>query len=355
VLDALRQQLADLWDKTAKQMLYVPIPAGQVDRASDYVTLEYGRHYLRLWLSSAYLAKQVKFLQTWYPAVHALVRFDLQGTAIDVPTVADASKAGLTKTSTGDVIARNFVLTPLIPLNSGTVSLDAGLIAVEGANYLESFIDTLSSFSDLLSVAQFSSALNITTPLARGLQSLLSQGGVQLALHDGWGAGRDGGYWAAIHATESEIGDRQLSVANDQLRISDSKGGGAATVPLEGFDHLLFRLEVTETGPTYEALTSISEPMKAANQALALDEAKAEGLYRSAVIAAHEAPELTTADRIRVKTQLRDDYRSLKESFGMKGLAGGGDYDLSRRMKLAKSVDQALIDGDLSWDELFGV
>jgi hypothetical protein len=354
MLDSLRQQLADLWDKTTKQMLYVPIPAGQVDQAADYVSLEYGRHYLRLWLSSAYLAKQVQFLQTWYPAVHALVRFDLQGTPIDVPTVADASKAGLTKTATGDVIARNFVLTPLIPLNSGTVSLDAGLIAVEGANYLENFINTLSSFSDLLSVAQFSTALNIAGPLARGLQSLLSEGGIQLALHDGWGAGRVGGYWAAVRATESQLAGRQLSVDNDQLRISSPKSDDSATVPLEGFDHLLFRLEVTETGPVYEALTSISEPMKAALQALAVDEAKADGFYRSAVIAAHQAAELTTADRIRVKTQLSDDYQSLKQSLGYEGLAGGREYDLSNRMKLAKSVDQALTDGDPSWAELFG-
>ena len=34
-----------------------------------------------------YLAKQVQYLQTWYPAVDALVRFDFQGQPVDFPTM----------------------------------------------------------------------------------------------------------------------------------------------------------------------------------------------------------------------------------------------------------------------------
>ncbi len=349
MLDDLRQRLTDLWDKTTKQMVYVPIDAARVDVTTDYVPLEYGRHYLRLWIANVYLAKQVQYLQTWYPAVHALVRFDFQGQPVDFPTIADASRAGLTQEASGDVIARNFVLTPLIPFNGGVVSLDAGLIAVQGENYLKSFITTLSSFSALLAVPQFSSALNIASPLATGLQSLLNDGGIHLALHDAFAAGQRGGYWAAIRATEQEVDPSQLSVANGQLRF------GANNSPLEGIDHLLFRLEVTEAGPEYRSLSAIAAHVKAASEALAdQDLEKADGFYRAAIIAAHEAPELTTADRTRVKTQLKNDYAGLKDDLGFAGLIGE-DYDLSKRMKLAMSVDQALSGGEPSWSELFDV
>jgi hypothetical protein len=349
VVDDLWQRLKDLWDKTARQMVYVPIESGQTDVSSDYIPIEAGRHYVRLWLANVYLAKQVQYFQSWYPAVHAVVRFEFQGQPVDFPTVADASKAGLTQEASGDVIARNFVLTPLIPFNGGTVSLDAGLIAVQGANHLKSFISTLSSFSDLLAVPQFSSALNIAAPLATGLQALLNDGGLQLALHDGFTAGRAGGYWAAIRATETDIDRDQLAVVDGQLRL------GTPSAPLEGFDHLLFRLEVTEVGPDYKSLTSISGPMRAASDALALQETdKADGFYRAAIVAAHEAPELTTADRSRVKTQLKNDYQALKEDLGFAGLVGS-EYDLTARMKLAKSVDEALVDGEPSWAELFNV
>jgi hypothetical protein len=348
VLDALRQKLADLWDRTRHEIIYQPVDVGNVDLKEDYVKLEYGRHYIRLWLAHVYLAKQTKYLQEWYPAVHALVQFDFQGQPVEFPTVADASKAKMTQdVTTGDVIGQNFVLTPLIPFNNGTVSLDAGLSSVKGANYLQNFISTLSDFSTLLSVPQFSAALGIATPLANGLQSLLNAGGVHLALHDAFAEGRTGGYWMAVRATQSQVPPQQLAVVNHQLRREGK--------PLEGFDYLLFRLEVTEKGPDYRSLSAIQDPMKQAHQALKdLEEAKAEGFYRGAIVAAHEARELTNADRIRVKTQLRDDFAQLKKDLGFAGLVGG-EYDLTESMKRAMSVEMALAEGEPSWDSLFSV
>lgn len=247
---------------------------------------------------------------------------------------------------TGDVIANNFELTPLIPFNNGTVSLDAGLVSVQGANYLATFIGMLSDFSALLAVPQFSSALALADPLAKGLQGLLSSGGVHLALHDAFAQDREGGYWMAIRADQSQLAPWTLRVVHNQLRHADGN-------PLIGFDYMLFRLQVTEHGPDYHSLSSIQDPMQQACIALKdMKDVKADGLYRAALVAAHDSPELTTADRIRVKRQLHDDFVGLKKDLGYSGLLGG-QYDLSDAMKRAMSVEMALKEGDASWEMLF--
>jgi hypothetical protein len=355
MLEKLKQQLSKLWTQTRKQMIYHPVDPQHTDKTGDYVALEYGRHYIRLWLAQVYLAKQTHFLQTWYPAVHALVKFDFQGRPVEFPTIADASRVGMKQdVNTGDVIAQNFVLTPLIPFNNGTIDLDAGLSAIKGANYLESFITTLSDFSSLLAVPQFTAALKIAEPLAKGLQSMLSIGGVHLALHDGFAEKRVGGYWMAVRAGGDQINPDELIVKNDQLR-QPRKGDPEKSDPLEGYDYMLFRLEVTEKGPDYRSLASIQDPMKKAHEALKdVEETKAEGFYRAAIIAAHEAPELTNADRTRVKFQLHDDFKELKNALGFSGLIGD-EYDLTESMKRAMSVDMALKEGDPSFDDLFAI
>jgi len=355
MLDQLRKYLADLWNKTREQIIYQPVDKSSVDDTKDYVPLEYGRHYLRLWLTQVYLAQQVKYLQSWFPAVHALVKFDFQGTPVEFPTVADASKVKMKQdTMNGDVIAANYVLTPLIPFNNGTIELDAGLIAVQGENYLNNFISTLSDFSSLLAIPQFSTALSIAEPLAKGLQSLLSMGGVQLALHDGFAAGRTGGYWMAVRATKSQLDPAELLIRKDQLHVKNQYEPNQSQ-QLEGYDYMLFRLEVTETGPDYTSLANIQGPMKQAHQALKdVEQEKADGFYRAAIIAAHESPELTRADRIRVKQQLKDDYEELKKNLGFSGLVGD-EYDLGKSMSRAISVDTALKMDEPSFAELFNV
>jgi hypothetical protein len=353
VLEDLRNKIISLWDETRQQIIYQPLDVNNVDKNGDYVALEYGRHYVRLWLAHAYLAKKVQYLQTWFPAVHSLVQFDFQGEAVEFPLVADSTKSKMTKDNmTGDVISQNFVLTPLIPFNNGTVSLDAGLTAVQGANFLQNFIGTLSDFSSLLAVPQFSSALQVAAPLAKALQSLLNAGGVHLALHDAFAAGKMGGYWMAVRATSSNLDPTTITVENDQLRVPDPARPGQ-TRALQGYDYLLFRLEVTETGPDYRSLTTIQEPMRQAHAGLRnVETEKADGFYRAAIIAAHEARELSNADRTRVKTQLKTDYEELKRNLGFSPLVGA-DYDLSESMKRAMTVDMAIKEGEPAWDWLF--
>ena len=108
MLDDLRNRIGQLWDQTRPQIIYQPIDVDSVDYKADYVPLKYGRHYIRLWLAHIYLAKQTQYLQNWYPAVHSLVKFDVQGKPVEFPTVADATKVAMTQDAqTGDVIAHS--------------------------------------------------------------------------------------------------------------------------------------------------------------------------------------------------------------------------------------------------------
>jgi hypothetical protein len=344
--------LANAFSTASPALIYHPLNPTAVDNSDDYITMEAGRHYIRLWAAHVFLAKKTTFLQSWFPAVHALVQFDFQGAKVEFPTVSDASRVALNQSAgSGDVVARNYAITPLIPFNDGTISLNAGLIAVEGANTLNNLITTLSDFSSLLAVPQFSTALKVAEPLGKGLQALLAMGGVHLALNDTLSTGSMGGYRAVVRATPQQINKTELRVRNKELNLVNQFDHNLVN-PLTGFDFMLFRIEVTEKGPDFRSLTAIQEPMKLAYAALKeMEDTKAEGFYRTAIIAAHQAPELTNADRARVKLQMRDDFKALKNDLSS-GLTGG-DYDLTESMKKAIPIKMALQLGDPSWDELF--
>ena len=349
----LLTSLSNLWSSTSPALIYQPIDVQFADQTSDYIQIQQGRHYVRLWAAQIYLANKTAFLASWFPAIHSLARFDSLDTRVSYPSVNDAGRAALSQSPTsGDVIGRNFALTPLIPFNGGTINLDAGLVAVQGANYLGNFITTLSDFSALLAVPQFSAALKVADPLSKGLQSLLSIGGLHLALNDTLTTGSLGGYRIALRATPQQVKPTDLRVRNSELRLAN-QFDGLLSNPLSGYDFMLFRIEVTEQGPDYRSLTTIQSAMSSAHQSLKEGEdLKADGYYRQAIIAAHEAAELTNADRSRVKRQLMDDYKQLKVDLGS-GLVGG-EYDLSESMRKAISVSTAMEQGEPSWGELFG-
>jgi hypothetical protein len=331
------------------------IEADHVDFKNDYQPLQEGRHYFRLWLVEMFLREQVHIFQTWYPAVHALVRFDFAGKPIEVPTIADSTKVAMKQQGgRGDVIAGEFPLTSFIPFNSGVIEINAGLIAVQGENYLNNFIKVLSDFSGLLAVPQLSTALDVAQPLANGLQALFSAGGLHLGWHGAFAAAKQGGYFAVVRASEAEVPPQQLWVVKNQLR----KGTGLADgqhVPFEDFDHMLFRLEVIEQRGGWDELTSLKEPMNKAYRALAdSDEEKAEAYRRAALVAANEAPELTTVDVGRVKREINKAYTDWKNEFVSSGLVGE-EFSLEQVMKRAMSVDLALELGDPTFEELLAI
>ena len=347
--DKILEFFKDLVYKNREHMIYVAISPERVDRKDDYVKLVEGKHYIRLYLAEMYLKKQVQFLVNWFPLVQSLVNFQMGSELVDVPNVADASRVGAQKHGTGDVIARNYVMTPLIPFNSGVVQLSAALIGAQGDNILKDFISTLSEFSKLLAVPQFSAALSLAGPLTTGLQNLINgPGKLHLGLNDTFSVNSQGGYYAAVRATEEEVDKSKLRVEDNHLRIVD----GNDTKPFDLFDYMLFRVEVTTDRNDWDSLGRIQEPLGQARKAYAdLNEELADANYRKALLAVREAPELTTADRIRVSLLIKEDYKKLKEDLNFAGLLPG-EFSLNQSMIDAIGVDEALEKGEPTFSDL---
>jgi hypothetical protein len=355
MLDTLAAIWSGWWEKSADRQIAVTLSKAQVDRDKDYVELVDGQYYVRIWLAEMFLHDKVKIFQTWYPAVHSRVKLTFAGQPLELCNVADSTKVGMQQDhARGDVIARNFVLTPLLPL-SGIIEMDAGLIAVEGQNYLSTFIKVLGDFSSLLAVPQLSSALSVAKPLATGLQALFGAGSLHLGLHDSITAGGTGGYYVAIRATENDVQQHQLWVVNNQLRVG-SGPSEATSKPFTDFDYMLFRVEVRDERDDYDELEAIQRPMRDAQRALAENrDAEATAFYRAAILAAHQAPEFTRADKARVTIKLAEDFKQIKKDLGFSGLTGSdGKYSLTQALRHGALSPKAALDrGDPSLEELF--
>lgn len=320
-----------LWDtvKSAfeqdrQYFTYFRVPPQQVmDRPSKAQPLVAGLHYFRVWLPAMYLGKRVSWFQTLFPAVHSIVTANFaEQQNVSIPTLADPIRLGFHAAgSQGEVIARNFPLTPLLPFGGGTVTVQCGLIALDGYNYLSGFLKTLSNFAGLLAVPQISTALSVAEPLMNGMQELFGAGNgkLHLGLMETFTAeSLQEGYIAVVRATTAELDPSRIVVSRELLWQVD---GAGQLQPLP-FDHLLLRIEVKTTRDDWETFPSISKPYKDCVDALAeQDESRAHEHLRAAVLAAFKAPELTQAQRRVVVDELRRRYATARESLLIQAVA----------------------------------
>lgn len=349
---SLWDTLKNLRDRDTNKLVYFRLDADHTSRAIPEGAVQSGRHYLRLRLVEMHLKKRVEWFQAWYPAVHSLVRFDFGSQRIEVPFIADATRLTTSRSGAEDIVARNFMLTPAVPFNGGTVDFDAGLMAMQGQNYLGAVIKTLGNFASMMAVPQLSAVLNVAQPLATGIQDLFGAAGqhLHLGLHESFAAEElVPGYFCVIRATEAEVDRSQLWVVDDQLRIGRT---AQQSVPFEEYDHMLFRLEAFEQRDDWESLTDIYQPFRDARRALKdLEEKRAEFYLGTALVCALEAPELTSADRRRVVASLKEQFAHEKETFGLAGLLPDEAPTFGELMRQAMSVDRALELGDVTYDE----
>jgi hypothetical protein len=338
-----KQRLIDLWNKTREHQVHGLLETVQVDDAAHCKIIQEGIHYVRLVVAEMYLAKQTQFFQTYFPAVYATTQFETGGKTIDIVTLADSTKVGEKKVMTkGAIIAKNYPLTPLIPFNSGFVQFDIGLLAIKGQNYLEKFLSTLSDFSGLLAVSQFSQALNIAVPLARGIQALFDIGEIELHLHDALSQGKKGGYYVAIGATELQVKKSDLRVVKDSLR-QINKYDPALDSPFEDFSYMLIRIEVTKDRLDWDELEFVKAPLVKMDEALyGQDETNARRYLSQVSLAAQYAPEFTKADRNRVLRLIKEHYTQTKELAGFSGLRAPEALNLQKLISQTLSPEDAL-------------
>ena len=87
------------------------------DTPSDAAWILPEVHYVRVRLVEMFITKKTWLGKSWYPALHGLVKATYGSGDIELPSVADTSKLFEEQAGTGDVVARNFYLTPLLALS----------------------------------------------------------------------------------------------------------------------------------------------------------------------------------------------------------------------------------------------
>lgn len=356
---SLLDKLKGLVDKDREQLAYFHVEPSHADRQSESEPLRAGVHYIRLRVASMYLRKETQWFTSWYPAVHTVVRLGFGDRTVELPNIADSARVGMQRQPGGSVIAHNFMLTPTVPFSGGVVSLNAGLLAVKGHNFLGNFLKTLGNFSALLSVPQLSLALNVAQPLAQGIQELFGAGEthMHLGLYDSFSEGElRAGYIVAVRAPQKQLSPDELWVIGDQLHRGKTLEEARA-VPYEENDYVLFRIELFDNRDDWEGLTSIQEPYQEAIKALQNpDSAKqAPQHMRAALLRAAQSPDLTAVDKRRVVDRLIEQYREMEKLLSFSGATGREIPNLRQVMRAPMSVKAALGKGAPTVREIFGV
>jgi hypothetical protein len=359
---ALWETIVGWVKKDAQKYLYIPISPDHVkDAHTDGTPLEAGKHYFRLWLSEIYLKKEREWFKSWYPVVHSLVKFQFGSQLVEIPHIAGPLHLkGLNQGNLEHAIQLNHNLTTLMPYNGGVVELAAGLLAMEGKNYLNTAMKVMGDLSSLLVVPQLSAALAIAQPIANGVQELLSGGNgeMDLGLHQSFaGVGGGGandlkpGYLAIVLADESKYNKQWFWVENDRLRYGPSS---EASKPLTGVTHMLFRIESRTERDDWMGLSTIVQARDEALKAISEGNKElAEAAIKRTIFLVRVSPDLTQADRKRVAAALKAEFNEAQEGFESLG-AGKKNLDVMiKERAFIINVDDAMEQPEPSLKEIF--
>lgn len=355
---SIMQKLRHLFKEDQVKRLVEPFDRARSGEARQPIVPEV--HYFRIRLVEMFITRKTWLGKTWFPAVHGLTRATYGGAEVELPSVADTSKLFQEQAGTGDVVARNFPLTPLLPYRGNSVELLAGLFAMQGEDYLGKVIKVLSDFSTLLAAPQVGQALALAAPLANGMQDLFgaTDGRMHLGFHDQWVSVIDpqnpaanalcSGYLAVIRGSEGDVNRSALRVEGQQLRLAE----GATTKPFTARDHMLMHIEARSERDDLSRLTAFWQPFKESIEALGEgSNERAKSLILQSLAAARTSQDLTDADRSRVTQRLKTLYLEAKDDLDFVGLVDD-DVALGQRMRLPGTAEAARAAGVPSLDEL---
>jgi hypothetical protein len=360
-----------LWDvlskvrgTTKEHLIEHRFDAAHTDRGGAAVKVESDRHYFRVTLAQMFLRQQSQFLTTYYPAAYSVVSVLFGGATVDISNVADESRLTAKQDKTGDVVAKNFVLSPLVPFKGDVVKFAASLHAVEGTNKLRGYLKTMGEFAKLLVVPQLSAVINVATPLAAGLQAIFAEtgSGAHLVYANSFVGASDtssgaeylqSGYVAVIRAPQGKVDVASLYVVGNELREGKSV---TDNTPFTKHDYMLLHVEVREERDDFNQLSAIRKAMDQAVEAAAADDQpKADAFFRVAIAAVMQAPEFTKADRRRVVELLKHDFAEVKAGFAPSNLTAADGVDLQGRWnQQTMTINDALAMGEPTFGEMFG-
>jgi hypothetical protein len=324
-----------LWKKEAQHFVYAPIPVERQDTPLQEVTLQAEKHYLRLWLSEAFLADDRRLFREYVPVVHSAVRLQFASNAAqELPYVAGPQNVGL-GTTLGKGVQLNHPLTNLLPFRGGTVALSTALLAYKQKDFFQGFVEILHDVSGLLNVGQLSSTLKIAEGAVDGIQNLLGAGekDVHLVYFQSFGGDTatggvslKSGYTAVIRAAASSFDTTKLFIKESQLSYGKAL---ASSKPLEGYDYMLLRTEASQTRDDFLGFEEFTKLLTQAIQEGLKDRASGDQILQAAQIAVWASPDFTNADRVRVAKALKREYET--------ALGGGADEatrGLTERMEI---------------------
>ena len=314
------------WLRTDRENLTsFSLGTSKSDKTFDERTIASGRDYFRLVLVHMYLRDKTRFLKSWFPAAHGVVEYTFGDEKVEIPSIADTSSLFEMQAGTGEVVARNFHLTPLLPFNGGSVSILAGLFAMEGEDYLKSTISVMSGFAKLLAVPQLSQALSVAQPLADGLSTIFraEDGRMHLGYHNRFVGAEDSndggignyltqGYIAVIRAPRDDVKQDRFWVRDDTLAFGSDIGSAKDYTE---HDHMLLQVEFRQDKDDWDALTEIKDPWEKAIDALSQNNLDLARVHMSAcLMAASRSPDLTRNDRRAVVERLKSKFVETRDA-----------------------------------------
>jgi hypothetical protein len=278
------------------------------DRVTDNVVgpeFEADRTYLRVWLSQAQLEWSRNWFTEWHPVVHSAVLREAGSSRDEIMTVlSPGSIPGFAERAQASETV-NKPLTPLLPFGGGTVSINAGLVALKGDNAVRTLIDVVSGFGGLVTTTALATGVSIANQVADAFEKLLNidENSGTIA-YDGTLAGPGGGA-PTLKPGYLAVLDQEpvapLWVRDDHLLVWP---GGQAPSAVPAGNFLLIRLESRTDRDDWRHLAAIEEPLLAARAAVDSETRRAH--YQRAIIAARTSADLHEADRIRIAVALRD-------------------------------------------------
>jgi hypothetical protein len=331
--------------------VYARIPHERTDVAVEQPPLVPYGSYFRVWLSEMFLTDRVAWGRQVFPAVHAEIHLEYGGRSEVISRIAQPSGPG---------VWSNQELLGLMPYNGGTVEIEAALLGLPGADYLQQAVGVLASFSNLV-VPPFGQVLDVAGKVATGIRDLVggTQGQVHLGFHEtlisagGGGAVMRPGYLALVLATQQQLDETRLCVAGD--RLLHTRRPGERPQALREFDYMLVRIEGRSERDDWR-LKGIQEPLSQALAALARippDVPGAQAYQNAALATALQSPDLAELDRRRVVDAIKAEISDVQA----RGLGAVGDEmrDLNAIMAArAISRERSAALGRLTSAEVFG-
>jgi hypothetical protein len=337
-------KLKALFKGEAEQHLMVSIPDPGAPPLTPYET------YFGVWLTHSFLKYDRAWLKRYYPAAHVSVKLQFAREMVKLTKFARPAEGMV-----GPGVWTNYPITGLLPYNGGIVEIDASLEALKTDNLLGAAVGMLDNFSGLV-VPPVSEALAVTKVVTKGVQALLEAGSEEafLSLHQAYTAPGEGGgenqlrpgYLAVVGTTEKKLAHESLVVRNNILHVQKGEG----TVPLEGHNYLLFRIEGRRERDDWR-FPGIASFIDRAREAKAAKEKKSYQRNRdTAVSMALTSPDLTPPDRNRVARAIRDELRDSATLDA--GFVGATDSLAEIVARRAIPLDDPRVHSELTLSEL---